>query len=344
MVPQLLYNSLPAYEFINPAELVYTPSVRANGVIEMSRYRQVNLQTPVVPSELYVSPGDFVLEGQLLASIDTHKSKEAVSSVWAATPTAESSLPTSVDSELEGLARLLGIDASLVASIAGQMSAPQPQQTPSAPITEPVAEIYAPITGVVTEVNISPENLASTSRPAVVIGDSQSYIARVSVKESELSQIRVGQTAQVWGSGLGSKKYLAVVKQISPTAKRVVSATSTETVVEVELALQFPDTRLIPGLTARGEIFTGQQRKLLVVPYEAVHQDNSNREYVYVYGDTGIQKIYIETGVELTYGVEVIQGLTLKDIVLVTNQEPEEHSAAVLAPLRTPLQSLGGAN
>lgn len=325
-IPGYIYSKLPVYTFIRPTQTTYTPSVRVNGTLEMKYYREVYLETPVIPSEVYVSAGDEILPGQLIARIDQERTIETVKTKQM--PRQNNSDSIDIDNNLLSIANLFGVDSSIVNSIIGEYSSPVEIE-----LTEPVnpiSEIYAPVGGIVTEVNLMENNISGTGKPAVTIGERQSFMAKVTVKEDYLPEIRVGQKARVSGVGLGNRNYQAFVQNISPIAKKTIGSTSSETVVEVELKIVFPDSSLMPGLTAKGEIFTGDTRNVIMIPYEAVHQDSQNREYVYTYKDGNIIKTFIVTGAEMYSGVEIVKGLSLSDAVILTGDELGENTKAIL--------------
>lgn len=325
----MVYGNMPVYSYVRPRKSHYTPSVRVNGTLEMSEYREVYLNTPIVPENVYISPGDYVTEGELLVTVDQQKSKEAAKIVQSSAPVGQPQIE--VDSDLLALAGLFGMDASAVASLLGDFALPT--QTPVYTDTagqEPVAELFAPISGIVTEVNLKNDTVAAASKPAVTIGDRKSYVAKVAVKESDLPYIKLGQRARVSGIGLGGREYPAYVKHVSPVAKKQVNGTVSETVVEIELKIEYPDRQLMPGLTARGEIYTGIQREVLTLPYEAVHQDSKNQEYVYIYTGEGIKRVNIVTGIELYEGVEVVSGLEENDVVILSSEQLKENKQVIL--------------
>ena len=48
---------------------------------------------------------------------------------------------------------------------------------------------------------------------------------------------------------------------------------------------------------------------MLILPYEAVYQDQENREYIIAATSQGLEKFYVETGLELAGGIEIREGL-----------------------------------
>ena len=96
-----------------------------------------------------------------------------------------------------------------------------------------------------------------------------------------------------------------------PYATQVQSLTSApETRVEVLLSVTNADERLKPGYTANVKIYTDHKDEALLVPYEAVWQDEDNRENVYVIENGRAVQHMVRTGYELENLLEVTEGLS----------------------------------
>ena len=138
----------------------------------------------------------------------------------------------------------------------------------------------------------------------------------VTVGESYISDVKVGDPAVITGTGFPGREYTGHVRKIAPVARKLTGGTAQETVVDVEIAIDDPDNDLKAGFTARAEIVTDTRRTMLTVPYEAVRQDENNVEYVYLAEGSRAVRRDIQTGVELLEGVEVTEGLGPADVLL----------------------------
>ena len=104
-----------------------------------------------------------------------------------------------------------------------------------------------------------------------------------------------------------------------------------DTVVEVLIGIDDPDDALRTGYNARVEIYTQRRNDALTVPYEAVHQDSSQREYVYVYRDGEVERRYIQTGAELETSTEVTSGLAAGELIVINSSGELSDGALVKA-------------
>ena len=116
-------------------------------------------------------------------------------------------------------------------------------------------------------------------KPAITIASDEGLQVRLSVNESQISDIQVGQPAEITGVGFHTC-YTGTVKSISSEAKQVVSTTGQETVVEVVVSVDNPGNDIKPGYTAKAKIITAQNDNVLIAPYEAVRAEEDGSEYV----------------------------------------------------------------
>lgn len=106
------------------------------------------------------------------------------------------------------------------------------------------------------------------------------------------------------------------LKAISPYAKqttRLTGQTTYDTAVQIEI--QDPAS-LKPGYRAAAKVVVSLRENVLLLPYEAVGQDDAGQEYVLKLQGLRIIKQAVETGSELENQVEIMQGLSMQDAVL----------------------------
>lgn len=178
-------------------------------------------------------------------------------------------------------------------------------------------ESYKPhisVTGTIQKVNSSS---AASSVAAAAMGGQSGTVVTALIGESSISNVKVGQKALVTGVGFKDKYYDATVIKIGDKAQKVTSLNSKNVVVEVYLKIDSPDNALKTGFTAKADIFTGEEAFKTLVPYGAVLQDGMG-EYVYVNENDTAQKRYIQTGLELENGYEVLSGLNEGEVVIIT--------------------------
>lgn len=153
----------------------------------------------------------------------------------------------------------------------------------------------------------------------MVIGDLSELVAEVEVPERDLVQLALGQRAQVKVDALPGESFPGKVVEISSSGFKVGDVVK----FKVKVALDQPDPRLKPEMTAKVEIITRTAENALVVPLQAVQSrflDDQGKEVFDRVTDREEQVVYlvsqgkavrraIKTGVQDELYVEVVEGL-----------------------------------
>ncbi len=315
IMPSIQYASVPVVEYTRPALRMYEKTVSCSGTIQLVHMTEVYLDSPILASQVMVSVGDKVIENQPLLYVDTKTTQNVLQN--------SSSVQVNQNSpDLAALAAAYGISKNQLSQAQIQQFASKQYsantQTNSYTAYIPDA-VYAPMTGIVTEINVKPNVLTTGSKPVITIADPNEYKLIVSVNESKVSQIQEGNTAAITGSGFGDSVYFGTVLKIYPTAHKVSSGTATETVVDVEISIDNPDENLKSGMTAAAEIKVEDAQELLMIPYQCILQDENNQEYVMILSDSRAERRNIITGIEQGFCTQVLGGVQPSDILLNTS-------------------------
>ena len=145
-------------------------------------------------------------------------------------------------------------------------------------------EIVATEAGVVVSVKAKVGELLEQGTPCVLLAPYSSLRVRVAIKEKDLPILEEGMSARVTGEGFRKSGYEGTLTDISSTAHTTGTGdTLVEGVVTLDDGQTDDSMRL--GLTAKAAVVVSAMEGVLVVPYEAVREDESGREYVYVLED-----------------------------------------------------------
>lgn len=203
------------------------------------------------------------------------------------------------------------VEATVAAAVASGASGVTPDSVD--------AEVTAPISGVLTTLNVSQGRMTDVTKPCAVIASNEHLQVNITIKESHLKDIAVGQEVLVGGVAFLRQDYRGTVTYIAPSARQTGSAVSSgETVVDavVELDDAQIDSSLRLGLSAQATVVVDDLPQALVVPYEYVQQSDSGQEYVYIEQDGTAVRRDIETGQELASGFVVTAGLCEGDRIV----------------------------
>ena len=269
--------------------LIAESSVTCSGKVERVSVRSVYPPAPASVKNVYVEVGDHVEEGETLMDI----------------------LVTASASEKEVLqetyAALLSEYTQADLPLADFSSTEQ---------EEDEQRLSAPISGQVTAVSITNQGTLEFGKPAVTIASDEGLQVRLSVNESQISDIQVGQKAEITGVGFHTC-YTGTVKNISSEAKQVVSTTGQETVVEVIVSVDNPGNDIKPGYTAKAKIITVQNDNVLIAPYEAVRAEEDGTEYVLKLKGQRAIKTPVQTEGEFEDGFGVTSGIEEGDQIII---------------------------
>ena len=136
-------------------------TVVCTGTVESADSRNLYLDTPCIAGQVFFSAGQKVNKGDVLFTVDVDATKDALAAVGS------SGLGGISGEALEGLIQ---------------------------------KEVTAPVTGVLTALNIKTGTLSDSAKPCAVISSSESLQIKVAVREKDLKSIAIGQSVQVSGT------------------------------------------------------------------------------------------------------------------------------------------------
>jgi RND family efflux transporter MFP subunit len=295
----------------------------AVGTVRTTQTSQVSSQVMGNILEIRAREGDLVQGGQVLATIDDAQSRSAVDQATAAVSAAEKEL-SAADSDLALAGATLKryqqlyekksvspqefdeIKARYQSTEARRDMARAAQVQANAGLTQArtslgYTRIRAPFTGVVTEKKVDAGMLALPGMPIFTIEDTRSYRLEVTVDESELRLVRVGQVSPVTIDALGNVQLSGKVVQIVPA----VDPASRSFLVKVELPA---DVHLRSGLFGRARFSRGE-RSALLIPRTSLVERGQLQE-VYVLDANQIAGLrYVTIGKSVEEQIEVLSGL-----------------------------------
>jgi RND family efflux transporter MFP subunit len=186
------------------------------------------------------------------------------------------------------------------------------------------AVVRAPFAGVVAQRFHNPGDLVepAASDPVVRLIDPSRLQVVAAVAAADLSRITVGHAAvvgQAGAEGSEAAKVLVPAPQVDP-------ATGTGS---VRLAFVKP-TSLTAGMTVEVEIVADERSRALTVPAAALVSEDDARFVMIVGADNKAHKRAVTVGVTTRTAVEITQGISAGDRVIVRGQDGIPDGAAVV--------------
>jgi RND family efflux transporter MFP subunit len=297
--------------------------LEAVGTVRASQTSQVSSQVMGNIVDIRVHEGDRVQDRQVLAAVDDAQSRSATDQAMAAATASEKELSVA-DSDLalagatlkryqqlyekksvspqefdEIKARYQSAEARRDMARAGQAQANAALSQTQTSLG--YTRIRAPFAGVVTGKRVDVGMLASPGMPIFTIEDTRSYRLEVTVDESDIRFVRIGQAAPVTINALGNVPLSGKVVQIVPAA----DPASRSFLVKVELPV---DARLRSGLFGRAHFARGERRTLLIPRTSVV--ERGQLQGVYVLDANQIVELrYVTLGKSAGEQIEVLSGL-----------------------------------
>ncbi len=295
----------PQEVFVTKASsLDITGSIVCSGTIAASRETGLVSKSPIKVTDVFVSQGDTVEAGEVL---------------FYAEPVEDLSFERSIEAIYGGEIHEADVVAVFNSLINGVSSNSKSVSLIS--VEENLTEVKSPISGIISSLNVSDNSVVGNSVSLVDVLDPSALIVNASVPEKLIKDVFIGMECVVTGSGFEGE-YLGKVSAVKPYARQTQTLSGAgETVVDIEISLNSPDSSLLPGFSAEAELICEKINNAVTVPYECITQDENNRELVYVIYDNCAYKRYIETGYELSDTVEIKSGLSHGEQVIISPDE-----------------------
>ena len=181
----------------------------------------------------------------------------------------------------------------------------------------------APISGVVTEINVMKGGYTMSGQPAFTIIDAEELQITASVNEYNTRDLAPGQPVKITGEALGDDKELSgEIKAVAPIATRVQGSSGLDTVVEVTITPKDGKELLKPGLNVDCDIITQEKNGVLLAEFNIFLDDKDRRQYVWLIDQETMTLImrYVTLGIYSDMSVEILDGLKAGDIVVADPQ------------------------
>lgn len=177
----------------------------------------------------------------------------------------------------------------------------------------------AEFNGTVTSVNARDNQVDLSSQsgePAISLANLADLQVVVELSKSDAPLIKEGQVALLTS---GEDVFNGTVSQIDPIATTVTNQTGTSAAtLKSIISFDTPPKNLFIGFDIDVDIITNTAENVLVIPVESLMYDEDNKPYVYVVENGQATTKTIETGIQSTTHVEVKDGLTLDQTIVLS--------------------------
>jgi len=279
-------------------------SVTATGNLQPINQVDVGSEQSGLITEVYVDFNDEVKKGQVLATLDTSRLLDTVQQAKAALEVAQAGVSVAQatlaqsSAELARMEEVHQLSAGKVPSpleldtaratekrSAASLQSAQAQvaqaraQVATAETNLAKARIYSPVDGVVLSRSVDPGQTVAASLQAPVLfvlaEDLTKMKLEIAVDEADVGQVTAGQHAVFSVDAFPEEQFPASITRVNlgantDSASSSASGGNTVVAYTAVLAVDNPDKRLRPGMTATAEIVTEEITDALLVPNAAL--------------------------------------------------------------------------
>ncbi len=182
-------------------------------------------------------------------------------------------------------------------------------------------KLTAPFDGVVYQVATKNHSYAQPGMPLITVGNPDTLEVVANLSEQDISGVEKSQQVDIRWPGSPDELVKGEVTRIAPSVSTPsMGMGETETHIKVYIALEQGEVNLKPGATVDVVIYRVQPRQALLIPNEALFEDDG-AQTVFVVADGIAKKCIVKTGYSNELYTEILQGIEEKSRVIL---DPEE--------------------
>ena len=185
--------------------------------------------------------------------------------------------------------------------------------------------LTAPYDLVIVSTSLPNKGKKASSSNYVEVYNVESVKVNISINESEISSVSLGEKVEIVLTSDSSKKYTGTIEKISSVGTYSSSGSTFEAIVSIE-----NDGDIKVGMSVSCTINIEELADVIAVPIGAV-QINGDRRYVIVVNGDDTKEVDVTTGLSDDSYVEIKSGLTTNDtvrVVTITTQNTLRNSSS----------------
>jgi len=268
--------------------------------------------------ELLVEEGDVVDAGQILARLDGRRLRLEMLAAKAELARASREYDRNIDLHDRGL-----ISASMFEGLEYDVAALKASYELKQ-LNYDYSNIRATISGVVSARQIKPGQNVKLGDVAFRITETSELLAYLQIPQSQMPKFHAGHRATVQVAAMPSVDFEASIIRISPTID------TRNGTFRATALIDNKNGKLAPGMLGRFTIAYEMHANALTIPAAAL-LDDAEQASVYVVNDGEVLRRIVETGIETDGKIEILDGLSENERVVVVGQNSLRDGSRVLA-------------
>jgi RND family efflux transporter MFP subunit len=312
-----LRRPAPLVSIVKPTRENLVRILTYNG--DVLAYQQASIFTKVTGAleRVYVDMGDFVRQGSLLATID---STELVQQALQTSATYQNAL-INYDRTKELTAQNLLAKQDLDNASAAMAVAKANYDNAVTKLS--YARITAPFSGIITKRNLDPGAVVTSNNSTLfTLMDLERVKVITSVPEKDVPTLEKVKSARVTVDALPGKVFQGEVSRLSQAVDL-----NTRT-MPIEIDIRNASHELKPGMFATVALSAEEHKNALVLPVQAILSDDQG-QFAFVVENSKVKKVYVKPGWETNNRLEITEGLSGNEDIVVSGQQQLRDGVAV---------------
>ena len=280
-----------------------------SGTIEEASGSSLSFASAGTIKHIYVSAGQTVGAGQLIADLDP----TTLSNAYTISKTA---LDQAQDTwnRMKQLHDAGSLPEMQWIQIENQLKSAKAQEAMAKKaLTE--TKLYAPFSGYIAEKYAEVGQTAAPSVPIVKLVTIGNVKVKIAVPENDIQRIQKGSSMKIIVPALGNSTFSGKVTE------RGVSADARSRTYEVKATIANPNKQLLPGMICQAFTNYMQGTEGVFVPANLIQLDDNNRTFVWVVNGGKAVKREITISNQTAQGAQVSGGLSTGDQIIVAGQQ-----------------------
>jgi len=181
-----------------------------------------------------------------------------------------------------------------------------------AKIQENEATLVSPISGIVSERFEEAGDMASPLKPAFAIVQMNEVKIIAHLAEQFMPKLSDNMPADIKTDAYPEDSFSGKVSRIAPTLDPRTRS------VEIEIKIDNADLKLKPGMSARIDLTVATHKNVFIAPWDYVIGEAGDKYFLLLAKDGKVKKQPVTLGIQSRGLVEIIEGLTEKDLIITT--------------------------
>lgn len=258
----------------------------ATGLLTTENDARLAFKIGGVIDRIYVSEGQTVKQGQLLATLKTGEINAQIEQARLGYQKAKRDLDRAQNLFKDSVATLEQVQNARTGVDFAQ------QQLDFVSFNEKYTSIYATVGGFVTRKLANEGEIIGPGMPLFVLNEANSkgdWLLKIGVTDAEWASIQPNERADITFDAYPNKTFTGSVYKKAPTAD------PTSGTFSVDVKVNFSNERPAMGMFGKAKISSNAKRQMTVIPYAALLEANGGQGFVFVPNtEGGVRKVTVQ--------------------------------------------------